>query len=243
MRGGLRLLVAPLRKAGFRSGHAERVDILPAVTLRSRTLAAIVSFVYLSAAFGDCERPVFTPVGVEASAHAGHGAAVANPWASADSEADEAGDAEHAAHTEHAAHASHSSLSSQSGHAGAGAHAGAPTSHHGPAHGRAHGPAHGRSHGESHHGPAAGDADTAARGAGDALAHRRGGAAPLELQAKCLCGCEETRSTIGGGASRLGSTIPAVYVPSLPPAAAWRGFAFEPGRFSRMTGRLDPIPI
>lgn len=34
----------------------------------------------------------------------------------------------------------------------------------------------------------------------------------LELKPTCLCGCSESRATVGGSVSRLGAAVPAVYV-------------------------------
>lgn len=86
---------------------------------------------------------------------------------------------------------------------------------HGPAHGRSHGPMSGsetqpttdagdHAHGMQH---AHSEAREPAPGSTDAAA--------LELRPKCVCGCSETRSTVGGSTSRLGSVIPAVHVARL----------------------------
>jgi hypothetical protein len=74
-------------------------------------------------------------------------------------------------------------------------------------------------------------------------AHRPVQSSTLELKPKCVCGCSDTRSSVGGNTSRLGSTLPAVYVPRLVEAE-------QPGVFSRENARVlsahtdhDPIPI
>jgi hypothetical protein len=74
-------------------------------------------------------------------------------------------------------------------------------------------------------------------------AHRPVQLSALELKPKCVCGCSDTRSSVGGNTSRLGSTVPAVHVPRLIEAA-------QPGVFSRENARVlsahtdhDPIPI
>lgn len=61
--------------------------------------------------------------------------------------------------------------------------------------------------------------------------------------AKCLCGCGDTRSQVGGATSRLGSVVPGAVVARLAEAAIvipedrvlllWRDVRFE----------VDPIPI
>ncbi|MFK7896749.1 MAG: hypothetical protein AB8G23_12985 [Myxococcota bacterium] len=115
-----------------------------------------------------------------------------------------------------------------SGHGGGNAmeHGGAHGTHHGAQNGEHH--AHG--HGHGHHG--AGDAP---KSTGHPASHGGGGGAEagstaaihasagapatnLALKAKCLCGCEQTRGQIGGGAARLGSVVLAAETVGLDPA-------------------------
>ena len=63
------------------------------------------------------------------------------------------------------------------------------------------------------------------------------------FKAPCTCGCGDTRSTVGGGASRLG---PAVVETSPAPfigLAAIRAPDMFPARVSSPTRVIDPIPI
>lgn len=59
----------------------------------------------------------------------------------------------------------------------------------------------------------------------------------------CLCGCSETRSTIGGNASRLGSVVPGVFVARLYEPEAPTAEFFSHFVLVETYSDLDPIPI
>lgn len=53
---------------------------------------------------------------------------------------------------------------------------------------------------------------------GDVARSAEGMQVQLALKAKCVCGCNRTRSQVGGGAARLGSVVLAAVVTGLAPA-------------------------
>ena len=68
-------------------------------------------------------------------------------------------------------------------------------------------------------------------------------AAGLAFVPTCLCGCSETRSTVGGNVSRLGSVVPGVFVAWRTQVDAQRHFFPPSGGLVGITLDLDPIPI
>jgi hypothetical protein len=94
-------------------------------------------------------------------------------------------------------------------------------------------------HDHAHHGgvePAVGEPSRASDRAGVLLAS-------AELKAKCLCGCSETRSEVGGGTARLGSVVPGCFVPRLIEPEATRAGESVALAVVGFHGDLDPIPI
>lgn len=67
--------------------------------------------------------------------------------------------------------------------------------------------------------------------------------ATAEIKPKCLCGCSETRSQVGGGTARLGSVVPGLYVVRLIEPGATRALAPITASFVDVHADLDPIPI
>ena len=70
----------------------------------------------------------------------------------------------------------------------------------------------------------------------------RGSEATAEWKATCLCGCDETRSMIGGGAGRLGSVVPITHVARLLPAIETLGVFPSSTHRSEYHREIDPIP-
>jgi len=67
--------------------------------------------------------------------------------------------------------------------------------------------------------------------------------AHLVFTAPCVCGCGDTRATVGGGASRLGAVVPGQFVTQLLSPPAESAVGANPGRFVREILEIDPIPI
>ena len=65
----------------------------------------------------------------------------------------------------------------------------------------------------------------------------------LELQPTCLCGCSETRSLIGGSASRLGAVVPGLSLVQLPDSSPAPVPGLDRLRWHDRFGPSDPIPI
>jgi hypothetical protein len=69
------------------------------------------------------------------------------------------------------------------------------------------------------------------------------GKGQLELQPTCLCGCSETRSLLGGGASSLGAWVPGGNLAQLPGSQPLPPAALPPLLWQDRLGPSDPIPI
>lgn len=71
------------------------------------------------------------------------------------------------------------------------------------------------------------------------------GVAPsgLVLKPKCVCGCDETRSTAGGSASRLGATVPGAHLSRFVEAASTAPLDLVVARARERHAQPDPIPI
>ncbi len=67
--------------------------------------------------------------------------------------------------------------------------------------------------------------------------------ARLSLSPTCLCGCSETRSTVGGEVSRLGVVVPRVHVARLLEHEHVYGQARHPAHVLDVALGIDPIPI
>ena len=65
----------------------------------------------------------------------------------------------------------------------------------------------------------------------------------LVFTAPCVCGCGETRSTVGGGASRLGPAVVEISPVPFIALAAIRAPGIFPTRVSSPIRVIDPIPI
>ena len=131
------------------------------------------------------------------------------------------------------------------------AHAHSVPHDHGPAYGHEDGPApaaheHGRKrvNSEEHAHHAHGDEHDHRRGEERVVA-ARGAADPnaAGFRAPCLCGCGDTRSTVGGGTARLGSVVPGVWIARLPEAAGESRHAQFALHFANRTAATDWIPI
>jgi len=64
-----------------------------------------------------------------------------------------------------------------------------------------------------------------------------------ELKRKCVCGCSETRSQVGGGTARLGSVVPGIAVARLAEAEDVLAEDRVLPRPLEVVSELDPIPI
>lgn len=67
--------------------------------------------------------------------------------------------------------------------------------------------------------------------------------ARLVLKAKCECGCERTRSQVGGGAARLGFVVLADYATGIPPAPRVVPEDRVLARWVEMHFEADHVPI
>lgn len=63
------------------------------------------------------------------------------------------------------------------------------------------------------------------------------------MSAPCACGCEQTRSTVGGGAARLGAVVPSTAIASLLEAPMPRAAGEPQSGFPEIFLTGDPIPI
>lgn len=73
--------------------------------------------------------------------------------------------------------------------------------------------------------------------------HGVDGFCELELKPKCLCGCSESRATVGGNVSRLGAAVPAVHVGRLAEVRAPAALDLVLVRARARAPDQDPIPI
>jgi hypothetical protein len=64
-----------------------------------------------------------------------------------------------------------------------------------------------------------------------------------EFKPTCLCGCSETRSTIGGGAARLGRVIPGAVLAVLFEPEPVAPLAAAPPLFDNFDSEIDPTPV
>jgi len=117
----------------------------------------------------------------------------------------------------------------------------------------AHRVAHDLGHGASHPvgGDLQGDVDhsahhalhTASASTNESRSRRAVQQAKLEIKPTCLCGCSETRSSIGGGTARLGSVVPGTVVASLIEAAPIPAAEFAQVGMLDLHFDIDPVPI
>ena len=206
--------------------HTEPIRVR-AVEKLSPFISAIVIGFYLSAAFLDCEstpRIPFARVSASESQALHHG----DPDAAHGEVRNDSGDtgvmladlvsptiasAEHGGHTAHGIDREKTAEAAGQGHHSARSKPGAYDQHRAPERSRA----------------VADFRDLRGKG--------------LAFLPTCLCGCSETRSTIGGNASRLGSVVPGVFVARLcEPEAPTVEFSSHLLLVETYSD-LDPIPI
>ena len=199
-------------------------DYAPAVRFGSSLISTLVVLAYTSAALIQCETnsiPSFVRVPVSRSVHA-------MPAMSSSAERDSG----HEGQAHPRAHAARSAGPSHGEHAqGHRKNSAEPSSN---AAENAHGDAHG--HTRAH-------ADGKADASSPTVRKTSVARSRLELKAVCVCGCSETRGTVGGGTSRLGSVVPAIYLPCLLEADLGLAPLHGPDRVVEFSPDLDPIPI